>query len=244
MRFEATAIFCALRAHGEHGAVVRLLTRGHGLQAAYVRGARGRRMRPVLMAGNVVEAQFSARNDSQLPQAVIELVRSRGPLLSEPLPVAAIDWATVLTATVLPEAQAYPMLYDALGGLLDAIEAAPAASGWGAALVRYELLLLAELGFGLDLDRCAISGSDERLVAVSATSGRAVSAPSAEPYAARLLPLPPFLRDGGQASWADIGEGLRLTGHFLDRDLLTGRAEIIRASRQRLVDRLRRAGGL
>lgn len=244
MRFEATAIFCALRAHGEHGAVVRLLTRDRGLLAAYVRGARGRRMRPVLMAGNLVEAHFSSRSESQLPQAVIELVHSRGPLLSEPLPAAAIDWATVLTAALLPEAQAYPMLYDALGGLLDAVEAAPAASGWGAALVRYELLLLAELGFGLDLDRCAISGSDERLIAVSPNSGRAVSASEAEPYADRLLGLPPFLRDGGHASWADIGEGLRLTGHFLDRDLLTGRAEIIRPSRQRLVDRLRRAGGL
>jgi len=167
MRFGAAAIFCALRGHGEHGAVVRLLTRDHGLQAAYVRGARSRRLRPVLIGGNLVAAEFSARTDTQLPQATVELVHSRAPLLSEPLPAAAIEWSTVLTATVLPEAQPFPMLYDALGGLLDAIEAAPAASGWGAALVRFELLLLAELGFGLDLDRCVVTGREEQLIAVS-----------------------------------------------------------------------------
>ncbi|MGH6658070.1 MAG: DNA repair protein RecO [Sphingomicrobium sp.] len=244
MRIDATAVFCALRAHGEHGAVVRLLTRDHGLQAAYVRGARGRRLRPVLIAGNVVEARLSARTDTQLPQATVELVHSRAPLLSEPLPAAAIEWATVLTATILPEGQPYPMLYDALGGLLDAIEAAPAASGWGAALVRYELLLLAELGFGLDLDCCAVSGDAKDLVAVSPKSGRAVSVSEAVPFAGKLLALPPFLLAGGQASWAEIGEGLKLTGHFLDRDLLTGRAEIIGDARERLVERLRRAGGL
>ena len=244
MRFGAAAIFCALRGHGEHGAVVRLLTRDHGLQAAYVRGARSRRLRPVLIGGNLVVAEFSARTDTQLPQATVELVHSRAPLLSEPLPAAAIEWSTVLTATVLPEAQPFPMLYDALGGLLDAIEAAPAASGWGAALVRFELLLLAELGFGLDLDRCVVTGREEQLIAVSPRSGRAVSAAEAEPYAGKLLALPPFLRAGGAASWAEIGEGLKLTGHFLERDLVTGRAEIILGARARLVDKLRRAGSL
>src|ERR1043165_5927239 len=159
MRVETKAIVCALRNHGEHGAVVRLMTPEHGLQAAYVRGARGRRMRPVLIAGNVLEARLSARTETQLPQATVELVHSRGPLLTEPLPSSAIERATVLTATALPGGQPYPRLYSALEGLLDAIDAAPSASGWGAALVRYELLLLAELGFGLDLDSCAVTGS-------------------------------------------------------------------------------------
>ena len=244
MRIDTQAIVCALRVHGEHGAVVRLMTPEHGLQAAYVRGARGRRMRPVVMAGNVVQAQLSARTDTQLPQAIVELLHSRGPLLSEPLPAAAIEWATVLTATALPEGQPYPRLYQALEGLLDAIEAAPSASGWGAALVRYELLLLAELGFGLDLDRCAISGGNDDLVAVSPKSGRAVSATEAEPYADKLLPLPPFVREGGQASWGEIAQGLDLTGHFLLRDVLTDRSRPIAEARERLVGRLRRAGGL
>lgn len=244
MRIDATAIVSALRGHGEHGAIVRLMTRDHGLQAAYVRGAKGRRMRPVLIAGNVVAAQLSARTDTQLPQATAELVHSRGPLLGEPLPAAAIDWVTALTASALPEGQPYPRLYDALEGLLDAIEAAPSAAGWGAALVRYELLMLAELGFGLDLDSCAVSGAGEHLVAVSPKTGRAVSAPEAEPYKGKLLPLPAFIREGGRATWAEIGEGLALTGHFLARDLLVGRSEPIGEARVRLVERLRRAGGL
>jgi DNA repair protein RecO (recombination protein O) len=244
MRSETSAIVCALRTHGEHGAVVRLMTPEQGLIAAYVRGARGRRMRPVLMAGNVVQVQLSARTETQLPQAVVELLHSRGPLLSEPLPAAAIDWVTVLAATALPEGQPYPRLYQALEGLLDAIEAAPSAAGWGAGLVRYELLLLAELGFGLDLEHCAVTGSNDNLVAVSRKSGRAVSAAEAEPYAGKLLPLPAFVREGGPASWPEIAQGLDLTGHFLLRDLLTDRARPIAEARDRLVERLRRAGGL
>lgn len=244
MRSETQAIVCALRGHGEHGAIVRLMTPDMGLQAAYLRGARGRRMRPVVIAGNVVQAELSARTESQLPQATIELVHSRGPLLSEPLLASAIEWATVLTATALPEGQPYPRLYSALEGLLDAIEAAPSASGWGAALVRYELLVLAELGFGLDLEQCAVSGSREDLVAVSPKSGRAVSALEAEPYRAQLLPLPRFVLKGGQASWEEIAQGLSLSGHFLSRDLLTDRSKPIAEARGRLVERLRRAGGL
>jgi len=244
MRFATPAIVCALRGHGEHGAVVRLMTPEHGLQAAYVRGARGRRMRPVLMAGNQVEAQLSARTETQLPHAAVELVHSRGPLLSEPLLAAAIEWATVLTATVLPEGQPYPRVYQALEGLLDAIEAAPSASGWGAALVRYELLVLAELGFGLDLERCALTGSNDALVAVSPKTGRAVSAAEAELYAGKLLPLPGFVRDGGSASWQEIAQGFALTGHFLMRDLITDRSRPLGEARARLVERLRRAGGL
>ena len=243
MRFTAPAIVVALRPHGEVGAVVRLMTAEHGLQAAYVRGARGRRMRPVLLAGNVVDASLAARTEGQLAQATVELVHSRAPLLSEPLPAMAIDWACALTATVLPEGQPSPRLFAALDGLLAAIEAAPAASGWGAALVRFELLLLAELGFGLDLERCAVSGDDEDLIAVSPRSGRAVSASEAEPYLGKLLPLPRFIREGGQAGWDDILDGLGLSGHFLMRDLITDRAAPVGAARERLIQRLRRAAG-
>jgi DNA repair protein RecO (recombination protein O) len=244
MRFETPAIVCAVRSHGEHGAVVRLMTPGHGLQAAYVRGAKGRQRRPVLIPGNQVQARLSARTDVQLPQAEVELVHSRAPLLQEPLPAAAIDWATALTASSLPDSQPYPRLYAALDGLLAAIEAAPSASGWGAGLVRYELLLLAELGFGLDLESCAVSGANDGLVAVSPRSGRAVSAAEAEPYGDKLLPLPGFLRDGGEAGWGDIMDGLALIGHFLMRDLLTDRAAPLIDVRHRLVERLRRAAGL
>lgn len=243
MRFATSAIVVALRPHGEHGAIVRLMTPDHGLQAAYVRGARGRRLRPVLMPGNQVEATLSARTETQLAQGAVELVHSRGPLLQEPLPAAAIDWVTALTATALPEAQPYPLIYQALDGLLAAVEAAPSASGWGAALVRYELMLLAELGFGLDLEKCAVNGAKDGLVAVSPRSGRAVSAAEAEPYAGKLLPLPRFITEGGAANWPDIMDGLALTGHFLMRDLITDRSAPVAESRNRLFERLRKAAG-
>lgn len=201
-------------------------------------------MRPVLVPGNLVQARLRSRTEEQLAHAEIELVHSRAPLLSEPLPAAAIDWVTALTATALPEAQPYPRLYDALDALLALIEAAPSALGWASLLVRYELLLLAELGFGLDLDRCAISGSNNDLVAVSPRSGRAVSAAEAEPYAGRLLSLPRFVREGGSASWEEVRDGLELSGHFLQRDVLNGRSAGLAEARSRLVERLLRAGAL
>ena len=244
MRLSTPAIVVALRPHGEHGGIVRLMTPDDGLQAAYVRGARGRRLRPVLMPGNQVEATLSARTETQLSQGTVELVHSRGSLLGEPLPAVAIDWACALTATALPEGQPYPRLYAALDGLLAAVEAAPAASGWGAAMVRYELLMLAELGFGLDLDRCAVSGDTEELIAVSPRSGRAVSAAEAEPYLGKLLPMPRFILEGGAGSWEEILEGLELSGHFLMRDLVTDRSAPVAEARIRLVDRLKRAAGL
>jgi DNA repair protein RecO (recombination protein O) len=230
--------------HAEHGAVVRLMTPDDGLQAAYVRGARGRRMRPVVVPGNQVQARLRSRTEEQLAHAELELVHSRAPLLSEPLPAAAIDWVTALTATALPEAQPYPRLYAALDALLALIEAAPSALGWASLLVRYELLVLAELGFGLDLDRCAVTGSNDDLVAVSPRSGRAVSATEAEPYSGKLLSLPKFVREGGAANWPEIRDGLELSGYFLLRDVLTGRTAGLTEARSRLVERLLRAGGL
>jgi DNA repair protein RecO (recombination protein O) len=241
MRLESLAIICAVRPHGEHGAIVRALTPRDGIQAGYVRGGRSRRLRPVLMAGNLVQAEYRARTDEQLPHLGVELVASRGALLDEPLAAAAIDWATALTASALPEGHAYPRLYEALDGLLSAIEAAPSARFWAAALVRYELLLLAELGFGLDLSECAATGAAEGLAWVSPKSGRAVSEAGAEGYRDRLFRLPPFLLSGaGGAEWEDVLAGLIVTGHFLARDLLIGRQAEVLASRERLVDRLKR----
>lgn len=142
------AIILSVRQHGEHGAIVRALTPADGLQAGYVRGGRSRRFRPVLLPGNLVEAEFRSRVEEQLAAATVELVHSRAPLLSEPLPAAAIEWVCGLAAVTLPEGHPYPRLYDGLGGLLDAIEHAPSARGWAAALVQFEYLLLIELGYG------------------------------------------------------------------------------------------------
>jgi len=241
MHVEALAIVCAVRAHGEHGAIVRGLTPDDGMLAGYVRGGRSRRLKPVLVPGNLVRADFRARTEEQLPALTVELSESRAGILSEALPAAAIDWATALTAAALPEAQPYPRLYAALDGVLAAVTAAPAARGWAAALVRYELLLLTELGFGLDLTACVAGGSSDELAYVSPKSGGAVSRREGEPYRDRLLPLPSFLIDGGTGDWPDVLAGFRLTGHFLERDLLLGRAADVLAARERLVERLKRA---
>lgn len=148
MQVDCEALVCAVLTHGEHGAIVRLLTSEHGLVAGYVRGGRGRQLRPVLIPGNLVAARLRWRTEAQLPQASVELVHSRAPILAEPLPSAAVEWATALTASALPERQPYPSLYQALCGLLDAVEAAPSASGWSVALLRFETLLTADLGYG------------------------------------------------------------------------------------------------
>jgi DNA repair protein RecO (recombination protein O) len=237
----ATAIICAVRPHGEHGAIVRALTQEAGLLAGYVQGGRSTRMRPVLLPGNIVRGTFRARTEDQLASLSVELEQSRGPLLAEPLPAAAIDWVCAFTATSLPEGLPYPTLNVALGAVLDAVEAAPAARGWAVALVRYELLVLSELGFGLDFTECAVSGAREDLAYVSPRTGRAVTAAAAGTLRDRLLPLPSFLIAGGEASWQDILAGFDLTGHFLRQSLFDPRRSDVLAARERLIERLKRA---
>ncbi len=149
MHIRAPAIVCGVRSHGETAAIARLLTADHGLVAGYVAGGRGRQLRPVLIPGNLVDAELKARSASQLPFARIELVESRGPWLTEPLPAAAISWVTALTAATLPERHAYPALYEALAALLQAVCVAPSARRWAMPLLSYEVLLLRELGYGV-----------------------------------------------------------------------------------------------
>ena len=150
MHIAAPAIVVSVKAHGEHGAVVRALTADHGLLAGYVRGGRSRAMRPVLTPGNLVIADFRARSETQLASLTVELAQSRATLLAEPLPAAAIEWVTALAAVTLPEGHPYPRVYAALDGILVAIESAASARGWGKALAQYEALILAELGYGSD----------------------------------------------------------------------------------------------
>jgi DNA repair protein RecO (recombination protein O) len=148
MHLNMPAIICAVRIHAEHGAIVRALTWDHGLLAGYVRGARSRAMRPVLIPSNLVQADFRARTGEQLASLTVELIHSRAPLLAEPLAAAALDWATALTAATLQEGHPYPPIYAALEALLMAIEAAPTARGWALALASYETMLLSHLGYG------------------------------------------------------------------------------------------------
>lgn len=243
MHLNTQAIVCAVLGHGEHGAIARLMTHEAGLLPGYVRGGRSRRLRPVLLPGNMVQAEYRARVPEQLAQLSVELVHSRAPLLAERLPATATDWLTTLTAATLPEGQPYPALFDTLEAVLSAVESANSARGWAPSVIRYELLLLAQLGFALDLSHCAGGGDAGDLAYVSPKSSIAVSRAMGAPYAERLLPLPGFLTGGDTApGWEQIAEGFRLTGYFLTRDILTGKLADICETRERLIERLARAG--
>lgn len=241
LHIRTSGLICAVRPHGEHHAVVRILTPEHGLIAGYVRGGRSRTMRPILMPGNAVMADLSARTAEQLAGMSVELTQSRGPWHGEPLAAAALTWGAALTAATLPEEQPYPRLFAALSGLFDAICLAPSARGWAEALVRYELLLLEELGFGLDLTHCAATGAEADLAYVSPKSAAAVSRAAAAGYEARLLPLPPFLLSGAKPDWPKLMDALTLTEYFLSRNFFADRRHDIMAARSLLVERLKRA---
>ena len=148
MNLRAPAILLASRPQGETGAIARLLTSEAGLVAGYVAGGRGRQMRAVMVPGNRVALDLATHAASQLPFAKLELEHSRAALMTEPLPAAAIQWVCGLTAAALPERNAYPGLYEALDGLLDAVALAPSARGWVSGLIAYETMLLRELGYG------------------------------------------------------------------------------------------------
>ena len=141
------AIVCAVRPHGETGAILRAFTHDEGMLAGFVQGAKGRVLRPILIPGNVIRGDWRVRVPGQLPSLTVEPIHSRAHLLSEPLALAAIDWITALTAATLPEGHAYPRLHDALDGVLQAIELAPAARRWAGGVAQYEAILLSELGY-------------------------------------------------------------------------------------------------
>ena len=174
MSVRTQALLCSARAHGEHGAVVRLMTERQGLVAGYVAGARGRQLRPVLIPGNALDAEIADRGDGRLPSIRIELVTSRGPWLTEPLASGASAWACALTAAALPEGHPYPALYRALDALLDAVCHAPSARGWARALAGYEALLLHESGYGAAMMPPADEPWPDLLARLKAT-GRAIA---------------------------------------------------------------------
>ena len=236
MHLTTPALVLTALPHGEHGAVVRFLTPDDGLQAGYVRGGRSRRIRPSLQPGNVVALELRARVDTQLAAATVELVTSRAGLAFDRLTAAATEWLTILTAALLPEGQAHVRLHAGLDALLGGMSAGIPAADAAAGIARYELLLLAELGFGLDLSQCAATGSTDDLVYVSPRSSQAVSRAAGAPYAAKLLPLPALLREDRAATgWLGVDDALTTTGWFLERNLLTGRATELLAARARLV---------
>ncbi|WP_416908347.1 MAG: DNA repair protein RecO [Polymorphobacter sp.] len=238
MDLTTPALACTVLTHGETGAILRALTPAHGLVAGYINGGRSRRLRPLLQPGNILQLHLHGRLDSQLARATAELIEPRAALITSGFAFAVLEWSTALTAAALPEAAPHPMLYAALDALTALLAADADAARIAATLARYELLLLAELGFAPDLSSCAATGATTDLAYVSPKSSQAVSRAAGLPYAARLLPLPAFLIAEAPAQLADARDALTLTRHFLARDILTGAAARLFAARDRLVTRL------
>lgn len=236
MEWSDEAIVLAVRRHGESGAVASLLTRVHGRHPGLVHGAAGKANRGVFQPGNQVIAWWRGRLSEQLGTLRCELTHAHTVLLMEDADrLAALSSACALCEAVLPERQPHPVAYAALTTLLAALGHEP----WPSVYVHWELALLRDLGFGLDLTACAATGATEGLTWVSPKSGRAVSAAAGEPWRDRLLPLPRFLVEGGDGGRQDILQGLELTGFFLDRHVLAPQRSGMPAARSRLVDRFR-----
>lgn len=243
MEFEDDAFVLSARAHGEAGAIVELLTARHGKYAAHVAGGASRRMKPFLQAGAQVTVRYRARISDQLGSATLEPV-GEGPsaLFDDPLALAGIAAAAAVTAGALPEREPHPGAYQAFEALVaafahDAI--------WPAVFVRFEAGLLADLGFGLDLSKCAATGSTDDLIYVSPKTGRAVSREAGEPYKDRMLALPPFLLAAqSRLMPGDVGAGLTLTAWFLEAFIFNPLNRPLPPARLWLLDRLTEAGRL
>jgi DNA repair protein RecO (recombination protein O) len=246
MEWIAEGTVLGVRRHGEGAAIVTLLTREQGRHAGLVRAAFGPALRGVLQPGNRVRGHWRARLAEHLGSLTVEPLASRAAaVLDDPLRLAALDAATALAEAALPEREPHPAIHDGLEALL-ALLIGPAPAGqWGAALLRWELALLAELGFGLDLSACAVTGGTADLAFVSPRTGRAVSRAASLPWQGRLLPLPAFLLSAeAEADASGLLVALTLTGHFLERDALAhagaaGAAAL--AARARLAERWKRA---
>lgn len=220
MEWRDEGVILSVRRHGETSAISEILTAQHGRVMGLVRGGRSKQQRPVLQAGNVVQAVWRARLEEQLGTFSLEPLNLRaGAIMEEPFRLAGLATLTGL-AQLLPEREPHPRVYDALRVVLDAIDHDDV---WPALLVRWELGLLDELGFGLDLSQCAATGTRENLAFVSPRSGKAVSAEAGAPFRDRLFRLPPFLSGGGSASPADVVDGLKLAAYFLDRHVFEPR---------------------
>ena len=236
MEWSDRGIVLRLRRHGESSAVMSVLTREHGRHAGLVRGAEGRRARGALQPGNLVQLVWRGRLAEQLGRFSWDLIEPLGGIwLESPARLAAIAAACALAEAGLPEREIHTPAYEALAALLGAL----GQEGWESLYVHWELGLLSDLGFGLDLSACAATGSNDDLAFVSPRTGRAVSLSAGEPYRDRLLPLPEFLLRRGRGEAAAVQAGLALTGYFLERLVFGPLGLPLPAARVRLVERLR-----
>jgi DNA repair protein RecO (recombination protein O) len=245
MQWQDEGIVLAARRHGEHGLVVQLLTRDHGRHAGLVRGGQGPRLRAVYQTGNHLAVTWKARLAEHLGGFAGETLSGHAArLIEDGARLACLAAAAALAETALAEREPQRRIYD---GLLALLEALDRDQGWAVAYVGWELALLTELGFGLDLTRCAATGETADLVYVSPKSGQAVSAAAGAPYRDRLLPLPRFLRAGADVAApqaAEIVDGLALTGYFLGRRVFVDDAGKMPPARSRFVDLVQRMATL
>lgn len=236
MEWREEGVLLSTRPHGESAAIIEVFTAGHGLHAGMVHGGQSRRMAPLLQPGAQLDLSWRARLDDHIGAFSFDPVRGRAAaLMQDRRALAALTAVCALLRHALPEREPHPGLYAATLALMDAL----AAPGWEGDYLRWELRLLEEVGFGLDLSRCAVTGGRDDLAYVSPRSGRAVSRAGAGDWADRLLPLPACLCGQGPATPADLAEGLLTTGAFLVRFAETlGRP--LPAARMRLVTLLSR----
>lgn len=236
MEWQEEGTVIARRPHGETAIIIEVLTVAHGRHAGLVPGGASPRRAALLQPGARLDLHWRARRDDQLGHFRIEPLRLRAGILGDPLALAGLNAVCALLVFALPERDPHPLLAARTESLLDLIEAG---GDWGRDYLDWEMRLLDEMGFGLDLATCAVTGAREGLAYVSPRSGRAVSRAGAGEWADRLLPLPAILGGAGDNRGRGLAEGLAITGHFLTTRLaaeLVGRA--LPAARDRLVRRL------
>jgi DNA repair protein RecO (recombination protein O) len=238
MEWSEQGIVVGTRRHGETDVILEVMTAGHGRHLGLVKGGRSRRQRPVLQAGNTLTLTWRARLDEHLGNFRAEPVVERSvELMGSRVAIFGLALAGA-HLRLLPERDPHPRLYEALAVMLDCLER-PALAG--ELMVRFELLLLDELGFGLDLESCAATGSREELIYVSPRSGRAVSREPGAPHAERLLALPAFLAERAGLAENPVGleDGFRLTGYFLERHVHEPREIALPDARASFINALR-----
>ncbi|MCW2316930.1 DNA repair protein RecO (recombination protein O) [Rhodoblastus acidophilus] len=221
MEWSERALVLGVKKHGETSVILEVATRDHGRHVGVVRSGRSKTMQPVLQPGNEVAVTWRARLEEHIGAFVVEPLALRTHLLMcDVRALHGVNWLCGMLR-LLPERDPHAHLFDMAAALLANLTDPVAPN----LFVRFELALLADLGFGLDLERCAATGATEDLIYVSPKSGRAVSREAGAPWAARLLPLPAFLRQGPElaAEAEQIRDALRLTGYFLDRDIFAPR---------------------
>ncbi len=240
MEWRGEGIVLEMRPHGEGGAVLEVFTEGHGRHAGLVHGGQSRRMRPVLQPGNRVALEWHGRLESHLGRFAVEpLENVAARLLDDPLALAALRSLTSLLAFTLPERQPHAGLYRRTAGVIGAIGRV---DEWPQLYLLWELALLEEMGFGLDLGRCAVTGRREGLAFVSPKTGRAVTREGAGGWTDRLLPLPPVLLGEPAVNPGEVAAGLEITGHFLTHHLAPALGNRpLPPARERFAARLKRA---